>query len=137
MKNKLARLTSFTAGLVIVFTGCSDPASKGTNAAAGGNGAESAVPNSFAAVTAKLDKGGDVFLYYSTEQVIATLEQYANSATEAVQGFAPGPMDQEIVDSAVKVGDSFLDQSGLSAHVPEPSEIFPVACHPMHCFAVV
>ena len=113
MKNKITRLTTITAGLAIAFTGCSDPASEGTNAAAGGNGTESAVPNSFAAVTAKLDKGGDVFLYYSTEQVIATVEQYANSATEAVQGFAPGPMEQEMVDSASKAGDAFLDQSGL------------------------
>ena len=113
MKNKTTLITTLTAGLAIAFTGCSDPASESTNAPAGGNGTESAVPNSFAAVTAKLDKGGDVFLYYSTEQVIATVEQYANSATEAVQGFAPGPMDQEMVDTASKAGDAFLNQSGL------------------------
>ena len=67
MKNTKKILTAITAGMAIAFTGCSDPASESTNAPAGGNGTESAVPNSFAAVTAKLDKGGDVFLYYNTE----------------------------------------------------------------------
>ncbi len=103
MKNKTTLLTTLTAGLAIAFTGCSDPA-PGRNTS-GGDG-ESAVPNSFAAVTAKLDKGGDVFLYYSTEQVISTAEQYVNTLTQSNQAMGT-------VEDMVKVGKAALNQSGI------------------------
>jgi len=103
MKNTKTLLTAITAGLAIAFTGCSDPAPGGNTS---GGGGESAVPNSFAAVTAKLDKGGDVFLYYSTEQVISTAEQYVNTLTQSNQAMGT-------VEDMVKVGKAALNQSGI------------------------
>ena len=112
MKTKTTLFTTLTAGLAIAFTGCSDSTPESTPSSDGASA--SAVPNSFAAVTAKLDKDGDVFLYYSTEEVVSTAEQYINSVgSEVTQGFQPGPTEQAMIDSGMKVGQAIFDQSGI------------------------
>lgn len=112
MKTKTTLFTTLTAGLAIAFTGCSDSTPESAPSSDGAS--VSAVPNSFAAVTAKLDKDGDVFLYYSTEEVVSTAEQYINSVgSEVTQGFQPGPTEQAMIDSGMKVGQAIFDQSGI------------------------
>ena len=112
MKTKTTLFTTLTAGLAIAFTGCSDSTPESTSSS---NGARvSAVPNSFAAVTDKLDKDGDLFLYYSTEEVVSTADQYINAiGSELTQGFQTIPAEQAMIDSGMKVGQAIFDQSGI------------------------
>ena len=72
-------LTFLITGVAIAFTGCSD-SKQVESTLKDDESPKSAVPNSFAEVTAKLDTDGDVFVYYSTEDVITTIEKYAKSA---------------------------------------------------------
>ena len=80
------------------------------------------MPNSFAEVSAKLDPNGSLYLYYSTEDVIETVEKYTDAligfaqetANSGAAGFRPGPQEQAMVDAGTKVSKAFYDQLGIS-----------------------
>ena len=116
MKTKNTILTTITAGAFVALAGCGDTPSNG------GSSSASAVPNSFAEVSAKLDPNGSLYLYYSTEDVIETVEKYTDAligfaqetANSGAAGFRPGPQEQAMVDAGTKVSKAFYDQLGIS-----------------------
>jgi len=77
---KLVPLT-LVLGAAALFAGCkrqeaNAPSSSGPSTSAGpGGGIVSAEKNSFDKVTAKLDKGGNFYLYLSTEQALSSLSK--------------------------------------------------------------
>ena len=82
MKTKNTILTTIAAAAFVALAGCGDtPSDDGSSSAPAG---PSAVKNSFAEVSAKLDPNGSLYLYYSTEDVIETVEKY----TDTLIGFA-------------------------------------------------
>ena len=82
MKIKNTILTTITAGGFVALAGCGDSSSDGDSSSLPAG--PSAVKNSFAEVSAKLDPNGSLYLYYSTEDVIETVEKY----TDALIDFA-------------------------------------------------
>ena len=106
-------LTFLITGVAIAFTGCSD-SKEVESTLKDDESPKSAVPNSFAEVTAKLDTDGDVFVYYSTEDVITTIEKYAKSAgTKAVKSIEAGPMEAAMIESGMNIGNAIYEQSGI------------------------
>ena len=73
--------TALALSALAVFTGCSDtPPSEGeTTLYPNSNTPVASGTNSFDKVTAKLDKGGNLFLYYNTEDVIRSLDEFVTS----------------------------------------------------------
>ena len=120
MKTKNTILTTITAGVFVALVGCGDTSSDGGSSSAPAG--PSAVKNSFAEVSAKLDPNGSLYLYYSTEDVIETVEEYTDAligfaketAGSGAAGFRPGPQEQAMIDSGTKVGKAFYDQLGIS-----------------------
>jgi hypothetical protein len=75
----------------------------------------SAVHNSFDEVTAKLDKGGNFYLYLSTEQVLTNLSAYLSAGSNFVAGLPNVQgQDREKVDKVFSVLDVAIKQSGVS-----------------------
>ena len=120
MKTKNTILTTITAGAFVALAGCGDtPSDDGSSSAPAG---PSAVKNSFAEVSAKLDPNGSLYLYYSTEDVIETVEKYTDAligfaketAGSGAAGFRPGPQEQAMIDAGTKVGKAFYDQLGIN-----------------------
>ena len=120
MKTKNTILTTITAGAFVALAGCGDTPSDGDSSSVPAG--PSAVPNSFAEVSAKLDPNGSLYLYYSTEDVIETVEKYTDAligfaqetANSGAAGFRPGPQEQAMVDAGTKVSKAFYDQLGIS-----------------------
>ena len=107
-------LTLFITGIAVAFTGCSDSSEKQIESTSKNKSPQSAVPNSFAEVTSKLDTNGDVFVYYSTEDVIATIEKYAETAgAQAVKSIEAGPMEDAMMESGMNIGKAMYEQSGI------------------------
>jgi hypothetical protein len=87
MKKRTFFLTACLAvvGLVLVFTlaqGC-----KG--------GVKSSVKTSFDDVTSKLDEGGNIYLYVSTERVIKAMDEFAGQLRAMIEKEHAGPGDTE------------------------------------------
>ena len=107
-------LTLFITGIAVAFTGCTDSSEKQIESTSKNTPPQSAVPNSFAEVTSKLDTDGDVFVYYSTEDVIATIEKYAETAgTQAVKSKEAGSMEDAMMESGMNIGKAMYEQSGI------------------------
>jgi len=120
MKTKNTILTTIAAAALVALIGCGDtPGDGNSNSAPAG---QSAVKNSFAEVSAKLDPNGSLYLYYSTEDVIKTVEKYTDAligfanetAGSGAAGFRPGPQEQAMIDASTKVGKAFYDQLGIN-----------------------
>ena len=119
-ENKKHILTTITAGGFVALAGCGDSSSDGDSSSLPAG--PSAVKNSFAEVSAKLDPNGSLYLYYSTEDVIETVEKYTDAlvdfaretAGSGAAGFRPGPQEQAMIDAGTKVGKAFYDQLGIS-----------------------
>ena len=119
MKTKNTILTIISAAAFVALAGCGDSSSNSSSSAPAG---PSAVKNSFAEVSAKLDPNGSLYLYYSTEDVIETVEKYTDAligfaketAGSGAAGFRPGPLEQAMIDAGTKVGKAFYDQLGIS-----------------------
>ena len=81
MKIKHTIQTTIAFSALIAITGCGDaPTSEGETALSPTNNAsETSGTSSFDKVTAKLDKGGDLFLYYNTEDVIRSLDEFVTT----------------------------------------------------------
>jgi len=120
MKTKNTILTTITAGAFVALAGCGDTPSDGDSSSVPAG--PSAVKNSFAEVSTKLDPNGSLYLYYSTEDVIETVEKYTDAligfaketAGSGAAGFRPGPQEQAMIDAGTKVGKAFYDQLGIS-----------------------
>ena len=118
MKTKNTILTTITVATLVALAGCGDSSTNSSPSAPTG---PSAVKNSFAEVSAKLDPNGSLYLYYSTEDVLETVEKYADAligfANEAVgsgaAGFRPGRQEQAMIDANTKVSKSIYDQLGI------------------------
>ena len=109
--------TIIISAALVALSGCGEaPTDAGSSPAPTG---PSAVKNSFAEVSAKLDPNGSLYLYYSTENVIETVEKYTDAligfaketAGSGAAGFRPGPQEQAMIDAGTKVGKAFYDQS--------------------------
>ena len=107
-------LTLFVTGIAFAFTSCSDSSEKQIESKSENKSPQSAVPNSFAEVTSKLDTDGDVFVYYSTEDVIATIEKYAETTgTQAVKNIEAASTEAAMLQSGMNIGKAMYDQSGI------------------------
>ncbi len=120
MKTKNTMMTTIAAAALVALIGCGDtPGDGGSSSTPAG---PSAVKNSFAEVSAKLDPNGSLYLYYSTEDVIETVEKYTDALTNfametansGVAGFRPGPQEEAMIDAGTKVGKAFYDQLGIN-----------------------
>ena len=119
MKTKNTILTTIPAVALMALAGCGGSSSDSSISAPAES---SAVPNSFAQVSAKLDPNGSLYLYYSTEDVIETVEKYTDALTNfaketansGVAGFRPGPQEEAMIDAGTKVGKAFYDQLGIN-----------------------
>jgi hypothetical protein len=120
MKIKKTILMTITAGGFVALAGCGDSSSDGDSSSLPAG--PSAVKNSFAEVSAKLDPNGSLYLYYSTEDVIETVEKYTDAlidfaketAASGAAGFRPGPQEQAMIDAGTKAGKAFYDQLGIN-----------------------
>jgi len=119
MNTKNTIVTTITAATGLALAGCGgSPSDSSSSSAPAG---PSAVKNSFAEVSAKLDPNGSLFLYYSTEQVLETVEEYADAligvANEAVgsgaAGFRPGRQERAMIDAGTKISKAIYDQLGV------------------------
>ena len=106
-------LTLFITGIAVAFTGCSNSSEKKIESTSKNKSPQSAVPNSFAEVTSKLDTDGDVFVYYSTEDVIATIEKYAKTAGDQAAKSIAAPMEKAMMESGMNIGKAMYEQSGI------------------------
>jgi hypothetical protein len=120
MKTKNTILTTIATAALVALAGCGEaPTDADSSSAPAG---QSAVKNSFAEVSAKLDPNGSLYLYYSTEDVIKTVEEYTDAligfaketAGSGAAGFRPGPQEQAMIDAGTKVGKAFYDQLGIN-----------------------
>ena len=104
---------SLLATAVALFAGCKNKESAPPNTPSGG-AITSAEKNSFAEVTAKLDKGGNFYLYLSTEQALNKLSQaitlYSNFFTQMP---APPDMGREGVARIFEVINNVIKDSGI------------------------
>ena len=120
MKTKNTILTTIAAAALVALIGCGDTPGDGNSSSTPAG--PSAVKNSFAEVSAKLDPNGSLYLYYSTEDVIETVEKYTDALTNfametansGVAGFRPGPQEEAMIDAGTKVGKAFYDQLGIN-----------------------
>jgi hypothetical protein len=75
----------------------------------------SAVHNSFDEVTAKLDKGGNFYLYLSTEQVLTNLSDSLSRASNLVSSLPNIPgTGRETLDKVFSVLEVVVKESGIS-----------------------
>jgi hypothetical protein len=75
----------------------------------------SAVKNSFDEVTGKLDKGGNFYLYLSTEQVLSKLSDHLASASNIVSALPNIPgTGRQTLDKVFAVVGVLVQQSGIS-----------------------
>lgn len=78
---------------VIALCGCRKEAQKPAVMAAPGGGIVSAEKNSFDEVTSKLDKGGNLYLYLSTEQALNGLSEKLNGISNVIANIPSGQND--------------------------------------------
>jgi len=104
------------AAVILVFAGC--------NQSAGPTAQPSAVKNSFTEVTSKLDAGGNLYGYVSTEEWLSGLSQQVNSLRDLV-GSLPNASDDDkkkigavfdvVTDMIKKSGIEDISGAGMSS----------------------
>ena len=112
-KLKLVQV-SLLAGTVALFAGCKNKESTPPTTPSSGGAMASAEKNSFAEVTAKLDQGGNFYMYLSTEQALSKLSQaitlYSNIFTQMP---APPDMGREGIARIFEVINNIINDSGI------------------------
>jgi hypothetical protein len=117
---KLVQL-ALCLGLAALFAGCqkkegATPTAAPTTGGGGGGGGEivSAEKNSFDEVTAKLNKGGSLYLYLSTEQALSGLskamEQWSNTLSSLPMAAAGG---KDAIAKGFEVATALVKDSGI------------------------
>ena len=116
MKNRILKLVSMSllGAAVALLAGCK-PNNPSVPPKAGAGGAiTSAEKNSFDQVTAKLDKGGNFYIYLSTEKALSSLSKciatYSNLFTQMP---AAPPMGREGIARIFQVIDNLVKDSGI------------------------
>jgi hypothetical protein len=75
----------------------------------------SAEKNSFDEVTAKLDKGGNFYLYLSTEQILSGLSNHLTAASNLISALPSIPgTGRETLDKVFAVLGVLVQESGIS-----------------------
>ena len=121
---------SLLAAAAVLLAGCNNKGSSPETApsSSAGRAITSAEKNSFNEVTAKLDKGGNFYMYLSTEQALSKLSQaiitYSNVFTQL-----PIPQDAggniarvfEVINNVIKdSGVEHISGLGISSIAREP-----------------
>jgi hypothetical protein len=105
-------------GAVALFAGCkkqevSVPPTP-TSSAAPGGGIVSAEKNSFEEVTSKLDKGGNFYLYLSTEQALSSLSKNIATVSNVLSQLPAAPADAKAVITRIfEVVGGLVKDSGV------------------------
>src|SRR6185437_4456516 len=99
------------AGLgVLLVEGCKP---KGSSVKMSSSGIQSAQATSFKEVTSKLDPGGNLYVYLSTEQWLTNLSDKINSFHEAIASLPKVQDQKQQIDDAFTIGTGLIKDSGL------------------------
>lgn len=118
---KISRILSFTLACgLICFIGCkkSEPPSEQTQPAATAKGQPSASPsaekNSFQEVTSHLDPGGNLYLYFSTEQILEGLSGKVSNLRQLLAALPDvKDADRENLDKILNIVTNLIKTSGV------------------------
>lgn len=117
-KTLLNRMAVAGAAAFVLLTGCQkkeEPAAPATVSAPAKPAIVSAEKNSFDEVTAKLDKGGNFYLYLSTEKALSGLSNRLTAASNVISGLPTLPSDgREAVQKGFALLDLVVKESGIS-----------------------
>jgi len=117
-KFSVNRFAAACAAGLVILTGCQkkeEPAAPTSTSAPGAPAIVSAEKNSFNEVTAKLDKGGNFYLYLSTEQTLSSLSNYLATGSNFLAAVPAIPGDaREILNKVVAVLGVVVQESGIS-----------------------
>jgi hypothetical protein len=117
-KISLNRFAATCAAALVILTGCQKKEESAAPTPAGAPAAPaivSAEKNSFNEVTAKLDKGGNFYLYLSTEQTLSNLSNYLAAGSNLVFTLPNIPGDgREALEKVFTVASVILQESGIS-----------------------
>ncbi len=112
------RLAAVCAAGLVILTGCQKKEEPGSPTPTGSPAAPaivSAEKNSFNEVTAKLDKGGNFYLYLSTEQTLSNLSNYLAAGSNLVSSLPNIPGDgRQVLDKVFAVLGVIVQESGIS-----------------------
>ncbi|HEY3863181.1 MAG TPA: hypothetical protein VGO59_14965 [Verrucomicrobiae bacterium] len=119
-RNDFGKLAAVLAAMAVCFAGCKRneepaPASGGQSAAPSKPAIVSAEKNSFAEVTSKLDPGGNLYLYLSTEQFLGSLSNGVDSISNIVSSLPNIPgTGRDAIGKIFTVLDSLVKHSGIT-----------------------
>jgi len=117
-KFSVHRFAAVCAAALVIFTGCQKKEESAPSAPTSVTAAPalvSAEKNSFNEVTAKLDKGGNFYLYLSTEQTLSNLSSYLAAGSNLVSAMPNIPSEgRQMVDKVFRVLGVVIQESGIS-----------------------
>ncbi len=113
-KLKLVQV-SLLAATAVLFAGCNNKGSspESTPSSSAGGAITSAEKNSFNEVTAKLDKGGNFYMYLSTEQALSKLSQAITTYSNVFTQLPVPPDARENVARVFEVINNVIKDSGI------------------------
>jgi hypothetical protein len=97
---------------LLAFCGCQKQEKPAAPPAASGGGIVSAEKTSFDEVTAKLDKGGNLYLYLSTEQALSGLSAKLEGLSNVLSGL-PGAGEDPTIGKIFDFANTVLNDSGI------------------------
>jgi hypothetical protein len=117
-KSSVNRFAAACAAALVILTGCQkkeEPAAPTPAPAPAKPAIVSAEKNSFDEVTAKLDKGGNFYLYLSTEQALSGLSNHLAAVSNLVSALPNIPGDgRQVLDKVFAVLGVVVQESGIS-----------------------
>jgi hypothetical protein len=129
MNTRILKLASIPVLIAVLLAGCNKESTpspsgggssgggasgSGASGAGAGGGIVSAEKNSFDQVTAKLDKGGNFYLYLSTEQALGGLSRNIANISNLFSQMPLGPeLDSETIARIFEVVDGLAKDSGV------------------------
>ncbi len=117
-KTLVKRFAASCAAILVISTGCQkkeEPGATTTAPSSAKPAIVSAEKNSFDEVTAKLDRGGNFYLYLSTEQILTNLANYLTAGSNFFSALPNIPGDtRPMVDKVFAAVGVILQESGIS-----------------------
>ena len=117
-KISINQFAAACAAVLVLLTGCQKKEESGAptpTSTQAGPAIVSAEKNSFDQVTSKLDKGGNFYLYLSTEQTLSSLSNYLVAGSNLVSALPTIPADgRTAADKIFTVLGVIVQQSGIS-----------------------
>jgi hypothetical protein len=117
-KISVNRIAAASAAAFVLLTGCQkkeEPGSPAPTSASATPAIVSAEKNSFDQVTAKLNKGGNFYLYLSTEQILSSLSNHLSAASNFISALPAIPGDgRKVLDKVFAVIGVVVQESGIS-----------------------